>query len=617
MSFLSFIHRNWAVGTAQGATPRLEPTIAANPANAQYPAVDPGIPTRTVEQILEANHDVIAKIKMSYGSDNESFANEVLSIVRRYAMYVNVLPATADNCFDEPGGLVRIGLETAFYALQGTDSQIFAGRATITNRRHLEPRWRLATFIAGLCSEIHRTLSHVLVTDPRGDEWKPYLAPLTGWLDERKADRFFVKWTPRAQEIRSLGVFALPMIVPPTTMSHLAEGNLVVVPHMMASISGLVVYYERNVLDQLVRRASALVIDRNLQASATRHGRPKQGAHLERHLVDALRRLVIDNKAWVPNADHSRVWYGVDGLFLVWPGALVDVAKLLEADQIRGVPKSSETILEILVESGVVEPGDDGSATRLIHPLALNKPLEAVRIASPAILLAVLTPSPEPLKVRLLVGDNVVAATAAAPGTAPPPAHGGGARPAKSDVSTTVAPPQALRTEPDGGQMELPGLAVATPPANHARPGRGEREGLDEVPAYLNEGALGEPSVPGGGAPGGDVSRLVFSLAEPMRLNRSVAEALRDIVSTMNAGGAATACRTVATGLFVPLAQFAKRQIDPRMAVRSLTEAGMLMMEPGAKTPLHEFCGERVAGAVIAPGFVSGLRPEDFQSPGT
>lgn len=116
------------------------------------------------------------------------------------------------------GGLFRLGLEVAFYALQGTDGHIVSGRATISTRRQLEPRWRHATFIAGLCSELHRTLSQIVVTDERGDEWPAHLGPLSTWLELRRARRFFVRWLASAQESRELSLFALPHIVSPQTM---------------------------------------------------------------------------------------------------------------------------------------------------------------------------------------------------------------------------------------------------------------------------------------------------------------------------------------------------------------------------------------------------------------
>jgi conjugal transfer pilus assembly protein TraI len=147
-----------------------------------------------------------------------------------------------------------------------------------------------------------------------------------------------------------------------------AAGSAVIVPHMMSSISGMPLYREHNILDDLVRRSVALVIDRYLRASADRYGTPQLGSHPERYLVDALRRLVVSDSACRPNAERSRAWFGADGLFLVWPNAAAEIPHLLESDQLPGIPKAPETMLEILVATGVFEPKDASQASWQIVP---------------------------------------------------------------------------------------------------------------------------------------------------------------------------------------------------------------------------------------------------------
>ena len=328
---------------------------------------------------------------------------------------MNLLPATADNYYCEVGGLFRLGLEVGFFALQGTDGHIVSGRSTISTRRHLEPRWRQATFLAGLCSELHRTLSHVVVTDDRGEEWPAYLTPLTSWLQHRRSKRFFIRWLSGAQETRSLGLFALRHIVPEQTMQHLATGNSVVVPQFLACLAGMPQYREQSILAELVKRATALVIDRNLIASANRYGRPILGAHLERYLLDAMRRLVTSHTAWVPNQERSRVWYGKDGLFIVWPNAAAEIRKLLEEDELPGIPKAPETILEILLGAKVLEGRSGAEALWTIAPPPGKNVIEAVKLSSPEILLSAHLDPVAPLPVALAVRPQPKASEAAPP----------------------------------------------------------------------------------------------------------------------------------------------------------------------------------------------------------
>ena len=544
-------------------------------ASSPYPASDPGFACVSADELLAPHAELIARIKLCYGSSREEFEREVLTLIRRYAEFVHLLPATADNYFNAPGGLLRLGLETSFFSLQGTDAHIFSGRSTITARRHLEPRWRLATFIAGLCTESHRVFGHLTVTDTAGEAWPSYLQPLFGWLQARGAERYFLHWQPQAIETRGLGVFALAQVVPPAVLQYLAEGNTVVIPYLMASVAGVALYRDRNVLDELVRRSLALVIDRNLVANADRYGAPQFGSHLERYLVDALRRLVSASSAWVPNREKSRVWFGTDGLFLVWPNAADDVIEMLEADQLVGIPKAPETMLELLLAAGVFKPQDAEHATWTIRPPGSKITLEAARLASAAILFSGIEAEPAPLDVTLV----------SKPG--PPPS-------APTSPSPSPATTVALVMATAGTQLSL---LPPAPPPEAAAP-----INVAPIPAAS---ATAEPASPS------------FALQAPMRLNPVVRDALAAVLQTLRASYGPAQCCTVAQGIFVPLAQFEQRSVPPALALRALAEVRMLAMaDPkGPPTLSREFNGSPTVGLLLDPRFVEGLDLDAFVLP--
>lgn len=549
----------------------------------RYPSVDPGIPVIEVDALLDAHRELIDRIKLCFGMDRASFEESVRPLLRRYAAYVHLLPCTANNYFNAPGGLLRIGLETAFYALQGTDAHIFSGRATITERRSLEPRWRQATFIAGLCCELHRPLSHLIVTDEAGNEWSPYLGPLTDWLKAHQVTRYFLKWRPNALESRPLGLFALPHVVAADVLQDLASGNTQIVPHLLATIAGLPIYRDHNVLETLIRRALALVIDRFLLASAERYGKPQLGSHLERYLVDALRRLVVANANWTPNADKSRVWYGADGMFLVWPSAADDVRKLLEADQLPGIPKAPETILEVLVTAGVLSAQEGGAATWLIHPPGSKGTLEAVKLSAPGILYAELDKLPEASTASLLTPPRP--AEPAVSSSAAPAPQQGPASPGRRRVRS--ASPEATQTS-SGHQAEQLPLSAA-PLTSSA--GEDTSVVLNEATPTSDPAAVPPPTPP--------------KLLAPLRLPLTVRDALQDIVGTL--GGAEEgwwAALPADDGLFIPLASLATRKLTPPAAIRAMAEAGMLV---SPSTLSRSFQGQEVVGVLLAARHVQGM----------
>lgn len=542
--------------------------VTATPAANTFSPKDSGFAALTVDEVLASHADLIARIKLCYGTDRESFERDVMVLIRRYTAYVHLLPATPDNYFSTPGGLLQLGLEVGFFSLQGTDAHIFSGRSTISARRLLEPRWRHATFIAGLCCEVHRVFSHLTVIDEQGEMWSGHLYPLADWLKVKGAQRYFLRWRQQATETRSLGIFALPYLVPPDVLHYLSQDNTVIVSQMMASISGMPSYRDHNVLDDLVRRSLALVIDRNLVSSADHHGSTQVGAHLERYLVDGLRRLVSGSAAWTPNREKSRVWFGEDGVFLLWPNAAEDVQKLFEADQLQGMPKAPETILEILLAAQVLEAQDEEHLTWTILPPGAKTELEAVKLTSAAILFAGIDPPPVPLDTKLVRKSDD-----SAPRSPPvkPPVH------VRSGEQLPLIPPA---TEPP-----VVGAHVAPAPEPHA----------SEILV---------PAVP----------KTQYTLQSPMRLNPAVRDALSAIVNTLNHGAGPAECCTVAVGLFIPLREFERRGVQPSMAMRALGDVQMLVAAglTGPPTLSRDFNGATAVGLVVDPRFIVGFDLDTF-----
>jgi conjugal transfer pilus assembly protein TraI len=547
------------------ADPAQSPGPQTPPATFHYPPVDPGIPALACEALLEAHKDIIERTKLAFGMDRASFEETVTPLLRRYAAYVHLLPCTADNYFETPGGLLRLGLETAFYALQGADAHIFSGRATISERTRLEPRWRRATFIAGLCAELHRVFSHQLITDQQGNEWSPYLDPLAGWLDAHGAERYFLKWRTNARETRALGLFALPHVITAAELRDLAAGNTQIVPNMLAAITGMSAWRDHNILDSLVRRSLALVVDRDLLTSAGRYGKPQLGSHLERYLVDALRRLAVGNTAWRPNTEKSRVWIGADGLYLIWPNAADDVRKLLEADALPGIPKAPETILEILLAAGLFEPREPENALWAIYPPGAKNALDAVKVSTPAALYAGCEILPDALPSIL---------TQAPPPSSPVPAPPRPARNGKKTDNTVSANEMPIPSD------DLP-LAATGAPQQLSLPISTDTPPPEAPPAKL-------------------------ALAAPLRLPLAMRTSLQAIIASLGTDGAMA--QAMDDGLFVPLAAFKAHRIEPPAALRALTETGMLAAE---KPVMRTFHGEETPGALIALRHVRGLSGED------
>lgn len=559
---------------------------------------DPGIEAQPLSDLLASHDALLNRIKLCFGADRVTFQREVMPLVQGYAGYVHLLPATADSYFRMPGGLLQLGLEAAFFSLQGTDAHIFSGRATISERLELEPRWRIATFIGGLCSELNRVLGHVSVTTANGQQWPAYLGGLSNWLAQCSASRYYVRWHAPARESRGLGLFALPHVIPGERLQWLSEGNEIIVPQLLGCVGDLPQAREQNVLDALVRRSLALVIDRDLLASGDRNGAPQVGSHLARYLVDALRRLSAGHSAWIPNREKSRSWLGKEGLFLVWPGAATDVLALLESDQLAGIPKSPQTVLDLLLAAGVLIAPGDGQLTWRIRPPGANAPMEAVKLASPAIVLAGIDPAPEALSAPLLEPRKAAAADPpiplshdVEPASSPRTASGTRNTPACAETSSPLGRPKP--TKAPGQQLLFidAEFETAVPPVN----------AVDATREHARDGMSQQPNR----------GRPQLQLKAPLRLDPAIRDALAQAVAALNQAPRDTDVCTIAEGVFVPLTEFERHGLLPSLALRALQEAKMLRYANTSGTPTltRNIRGTPITGLLLDPEHVEGLDP--------
>jgi conjugal transfer pilus assembly protein TraI len=82
---------------------------SASPAT--FPAADPGFATLPISDLLESADGLVSRIRLCFGLSRDAFDAEVQPMLQRYASYVHLLPATADNYFSSPAGLLNLGLD--------------------------------------------------------------------------------------------------------------------------------------------------------------------------------------------------------------------------------------------------------------------------------------------------------------------------------------------------------------------------------------------------------------------------------------------------------------------------------------------------------------------------
>ena len=284
---------------------------------------------------------LLRRIRAAAGGTQAEFDRLYLPVLKNYARHLQRLSAAPDSTSKEADAMLCLGMQIAFYALQASGGVMFSVRESAERRRVLEPRWRYATFIAGLCVEACR---------PLGESGIPA---------------------------------TIAKILPADCAQYLREGGDLVVPAMLDAIAGAPGQGEESALRRIVEDVRRRV-----------SGQDKNAA-LAPCLVEAMRRL-FRNGTWKVGERKARLWHGEDGLYLVWKTAANEIGDLLDRERIQGPPRDANALRDILACAGVIESNRRGGFLWTIRPPNAANSLIAVKIKDPQLFFADAVPQPLP-----------------------------------------------------------------------------------------------------------------------------------------------------------------------------------------------------------------------------
>lgn len=330
----------------------------------RYPPFDKGIPVIEIDKILQSQQELIDRIYRTAGVSRGDFDRLYKPPICNLARHVHLLPATSTTYFRGTGGLFRMSLEIALNSLQSANASVFPVGGGVERRFFIQPKWNLATFLAGMCCQNYRTLNSMAVLTRDSAQWTPLLDSLYDWGKKLNAEVYFVRWMEDVQVhgAQASSAYSISQVVPHDVLQYLASDNNQVVPAMTAAIAGVETNTSENPIGRLVAPVITRVIEDDLKRSATNYGHLVIGAHLEMHLVDAMRRLVRGGK-WIANnqASGGRLWLGQEGVFVDWQVAAGDIANLLAKDSFAGIPKDPDTLADLLVSANLLQPNPRGA----------------------------------------------------------------------------------------------------------------------------------------------------------------------------------------------------------------------------------------------------------------
>jgi hypothetical protein len=376
----------------------------------RLPGFPQGIPVIPVEILIRKNEEMIKQIILARGMagahNKMEVEAKVLSPIRHLAEMTHLLPASEKTHFKLPGGLFAFCLEVSLSSIRYAERRILT-RATPEIRKEYEVLWAHAAFLNGLFSEAITSISKISVyAEDVGFEWHPGTESLYEWLRRNNLKRYHIRWS--AKEDRSMIYILAGKAINTQQAEILALGEKAIYKTLLAALHDQTDF--ANPLAKINDQVKYKIMERDEWSYAGRYGKPLAGMHLEPWLIDAMRHL-LNRKQWAPNEDNGRIWYGQDGVFLVWPLAASDMQYQLKESECPFSPSTQEILAEIMLDAGIIESnnGLNGYLFDIAVPVADSeekKSIVALKLARHEILFVKNQVKPIPVNLLIEVMDD-------------------------------------------------------------------------------------------------------------------------------------------------------------------------------------------------------------------
>jgi len=349
----------------------------------RYPPFMKGLPAAPVERILSSQTELIAAIEQALAMPDSLYQTIAAPVIRRYAGFSHLLPASESHHHRGAGGLFRHGLEVAHWATLASQGSLFATSASPKERKAQELRWRLAVCFAGLLHDIGKPVADIAVVNAQGQHtWNPCDENITDWALRNEIDRYFLRWRDnRHKRHEQFSALVIERVLTREARTFILESGPDIMQAMLETINGL---DRGSKVYALVITADCKSVERDLKAHYQNID-SALGMPVEKYLFDAMRRLVKSGQ-WTVNEKGARLWRFEDGLHIVWRAGAQDIVTLLAKDKVPGIPRDEDTLADILIERGLAIPKSwpDGRQYRYwqMQPEGLDNPLYLLRLKS-------------------------------------------------------------------------------------------------------------------------------------------------------------------------------------------------------------------------------------------
>jgi hypothetical protein len=331
---------------------------------AACPRYPNAVPAATPEQLMKSQRRLINDIQQASDLPWKDFDEYIMPVIREYAAYVHMLPASLNHHHAEHGGLFRHGLEVAYYAAIKCEGEVFAQSLSPRFKKEMEPRWRTCAILTGLLHDLGKAYADVGAKDESGTlEWKPDACSLYDWLVHNKLPYYYIYWRPgtRGKRHEASTTQEYKEKIPRKTIAWLIEYDDQALASMKAAIAG-----DKNPSNQIAKvleRADQASVIESIKTQVNRDAGIGEGwKHgIGRRAHQAMHDL-IESGEWKLNEPGHPIWVTTEGVFVKSPEFATKLAEHLRTKEDFGIaPPNGDEIIRYMDDAQIfaafMEPG--------------------------------------------------------------------------------------------------------------------------------------------------------------------------------------------------------------------------------------------------------------------
>ena len=306
----------------------------------------------TSDSLLGAEHrkKLLQRIWQYTALSEPQFEQLYLDPIRRYASYVQQLPASESHHHAYPGGMLDHGLELVACSLKLRQSYLLPSGAAPEDQAAQADAWSAAIAYGALLHDIGKIAVDVQVEYQNGEVWHPWHGPLTQPYRFRYV-------AGRDYKLHGAAAGLLYTQVLTSRQLDWLSNYPILWGHLLFLLAN---HYEHaGTLGELVLQADRVSTAQNIGANPTKALQaPKHS--LQHHMLTGLRHLVKNE--FKLNQPGAAGWLTEHHLWLVSKAATDKLRAYLLVQAVDGIPSSNIALFDELQSHGLVDATPEGKA---------------------------------------------------------------------------------------------------------------------------------------------------------------------------------------------------------------------------------------------------------------